>query len=283
MIAFIGSVFSPYYHWSGRKMPENHVAFNVALYGPQGHAWAMTERSAGHLKRNSSALTIGSSTMRFDGSELAIAFDEVFLPWPGQRFLPKRMRGEIRLAPDFLGQRAYSIDEAGGHVWQPVAPSGRVNISCDSCPGGGWSGDGYHDMNFGARPLEADFAGWDWARGTTRDGRTVVLYDSLLASGTNHRFGLVYAADGAVCTFQPPAGQPLKRGFWGVGGGIACDDAVEPILRNRFEDTPFYRRSLVETAIFGDRVRMVHETLDCRRLAMPLVRLMLPFRMPRKG
>ena len=33
IIAFVGSVFSPYYHWSGRAEPENHVAINVALYG----------------------------------------------------------------------------------------------------------------------------------------------------------------------------------------------------------------------------------------------------------
>ena len=34
---------------------------------------------------------------------------------------------------------------------------------------------GYHDMNHGNRPLEEDFQGWDWARGTTADGRTVLL------------------------------------------------------------------------------------------------------------
>ncbi len=35
LIAFIGSVFSPYYAWSGRRSPDNHCALNVALYGRQ--------------------------------------------------------------------------------------------------------------------------------------------------------------------------------------------------------------------------------------------------------
>ena len=40
LIGFIGSVFSPYYAWargaSGLAEAENHVALNVALYGPRG-------------------------------------------------------------------------------------------------------------------------------------------------------------------------------------------------------------------------------------------------------
>ena len=36
IIAFIGSVFSPYYAWSGRRDPLNHCAVNVALYGERG-------------------------------------------------------------------------------------------------------------------------------------------------------------------------------------------------------------------------------------------------------
>lgn len=282
MIAFVGSVFSPYYHWAGRKDPENHVAFNVALYGPSGHAWAMTERSVRHLHRNRSSLAIGASVTRFDGAEFVISFDEMFLPWPRQRLLPERMRGEIRLRPDFLANHSYRLAEAGLHAWQPVAPGGRVSLSCEALPGGGWEGDGYHDMNFGTRALELDFHGWDWARGKTQDGRTVVLYDAILAMGKNHRFGLVYSASGEHMAFHPPQRQTLKRGFWGVGGGIACDEAAKPVLRNRLEDTPFYRRSLVDTTMFGDRLTMMHETLDCRRLASPLVRLMLPFRMPRR-
>ena len=187
MIAFIGSVFSPYYHWAGRRDPENHVAFNVALYGPQGHAWAMTERGRAQLKRDRHSLAIGKSAFRHDGSDFTIAFDEIFLPWPGQRLLPQRMRGEIRLIPDFLGSLAYGLDPGGYHSWQPVAPSGRVTVSCDALPDGGWSGTGYHDMNQGNRPLEKDFSGWDWARGDTREGRTVISHAYCLGQASEGR------------------------------------------------------------------------------------------------
>lgn len=282
MIAFVGSVFSPYYHWSGRKDPQNHVAFNVALYGPQGHAWAMTERGTRHLRRARRKLEISSSSMRIDGAELVIAFDEVFLPWPGQRWWPKRMRGEIRLAADLHADQAYPLDCAGRHLWQPVMPKGRVTVSGDALPDGGWSGQGYHDMNYGSRPLEDDFAGWDWARGATDDGRAVLLYDAMLASGSGRRFGLVYTHD-EVSEIELPPRQTLTPGFWRVGGGIACDQTADPVLQSTYEDTPFYRRSLVQTEIDGERLVMMHETLDCRRLANPLVKLMLPFRMPRRA
>ena len=40
LIAFIGSVFSPYYAWRAARRgdPLDHCALNVALYGAAGHA-----------------------------------------------------------------------------------------------------------------------------------------------------------------------------------------------------------------------------------------------------
>ena len=32
IIGFIGSVFSPWYYWAGRKNPQDHACINVALY-----------------------------------------------------------------------------------------------------------------------------------------------------------------------------------------------------------------------------------------------------------
>ena len=45
LIAFVGSVFSPYYARARRQAPtdpENHCAVNIAVYGPGGR-WAMKE------------------------------------------------------------------------------------------------------------------------------------------------------------------------------------------------------------------------------------------------
>jgi carotenoid 1,2-hydratase len=56
-------------------------------------------------------------------------------------------------------------------------------------------------------------------------------------------------------------------------------------VQRTLEDTPFYARSLIELAPLGGTgaaTPAVHETLDVRRLASPIVQAMLPFRMPRR-
>jgi carotenoid 1,2-hydratase len=276
-------VFSPYYHWSGRGEPENHVAFNVALYGPDGNAWAMTERGSAALDRSADRLQIGRSSLALRDGGLHIDFDEVFLPWPGQRLWPRRMAGQMILAPRFVSQHVFALDEHGRHHWSPIMPSARVQVAGDAGAGGGWSGEGYHDTNWGDRPLERDFAGWDWARGAAPDGGAVLIYDAALAGGGERRLGLRFLADGSHQSFDLPMRKDLPRGFWGVGGGVASASSTPPKLLRRLEDSPFYRRSLVETCLDGETITMMHETLDCRRLAMPLVRLMLPFKMPRRA
>ncbi len=66
IIAFIGSVFSPYYAWSREKDPFAHCAMNVVLYGKPGR-FAMTERKAGSLHRSADHIAIGPSAMEWDG------------------------------------------------------------------------------------------------------------------------------------------------------------------------------------------------------------------------
>ena len=281
VIAFIGSVFSPYYHWAGRREPENHVAFNVALYGPGGACWSMTERGRGSLSRGPEGLRIGGSSLHLDGAALHIDFDEMALPWPGQRLLPRRISGSIRLVPDAVTHDIFALDPAGHHHWAPRMPAGRVTVEADAVPGGGWSGHGYHDSNWGDRPLESDFAGWDWARGRTAAGDTLILYDARLRDGTDRHLAL-RLTDGALTPVPVLPRQELPRGFWGVRAGIGCDSDDVPTLVQALEDSPFYRRGLVQTALSGEKLKMMQESLDCRRLASPLVRLMLPFRMPRR-
>ena len=68
LIAFIGSVFSPYYAAARRRAPadpEQHVAFNVALYGAGTDRWAMTERGRQHLQRDADHLRIGPSGLHW--------------------------------------------------------------------------------------------------------------------------------------------------------------------------------------------------------------------------
>ena len=65
IIAFIGSVFSPYYAFARRRGaadPEQFCALNVALYGPGGR-WAMTERSKRHVTRQPDRFAVGPSAL----------------------------------------------------------------------------------------------------------------------------------------------------------------------------------------------------------------------------
>jgi carotenoid 1,2-hydratase len=172
LIAFIGSVFSPYYAWTRRRGaadPLRHCAVNVALYGRGGKRWAMTERGAASVERGSDWLAIGPSSLVWDGSGLTVRIDERGAP------LPRRIRGTVRLLPSALETRVLALDTGGRHRWRAIAPCARVEVALDS-PGLSWSGPGYLDTNQGDRPLEADFVRWDWSRARVAGG-TAILYD----------------------------------------------------------------------------------------------------------
>ena len=149
VIALLGSVFSPYYRrarLSGAADPLNHCAFNVALYGPNGKRWAMTERGRDSLSRSRSVLVLHRSSLSLESDHLALSIDEIGTP------IPRRIKGKVRLYPHFAGRQAYAIDHAGRHLWRPIAPSARVEVEMTS-PSLRWSGQGYFDHNRGEAPL----------------------------------------------------------------------------------------------------------------------------------
>ncbi|MEO1137101.1 MAG: hypothetical protein AAFW68_10935, partial [Pseudomonadota bacterium] len=47
------------------------------------------------------------------------------------------------------------------------------------------------------------------------------------------------------------------------------------------EDTPFYSRSIIESSVFGESCRAMHESVDGGRFRSPIVKAMLACRMPR--
>jgi len=78
VIAFIGTVFSPWYAWSrrwGEGAPENHCCLNVALYGRPSR-WAMTDRRRSALVRSTDHLQIGPSSLSWDGEQLLIEIED---------------------------------------------------------------------------------------------------------------------------------------------------------------------------------------------------------------
>jgi carotenoid 1,2-hydratase len=279
IIAFIGSVFSPYYAWARRQGPTeplNHCAVNVALYGESGHRWAMTERGAGSVRRNASQLQIGPSALRWEEGRLLIDIEEVTAP------LPSRIRGQVRLTPGAMIEHCVNLDGTGKHRWRPLAPCARVEVEL-SKPALRWTGHAYLDSNQGDEPLERAFTGWNWSRASLPDGSTAVLYEAQRLDGSSFLLAERFDAQGAITTITAPPTVALPASAWRLRRNTRADPDAPTSVRQRLEDGPFYARTVLDSRLLGQPVTAVHETLSLTRFASLGVQWMLPFRMPRRG
>jgi len=277
IIAFVGSVFSPYYAHARRRGPADpldHCALNVALYGTAGKRWTMTERGRAALAHSATKLAIGHSALAFDGSTLTIDIDEVAAPWPS------RVRGQVRVRTTALTRATFALDAAGAHRWRPLAPCARVEVELAS-PRLAWAGRGYLDANAGDAPLADAFTGWHWSR-IVGPRHTTVLYDVARRDGSTLALARRFDATGGVATTAPPAAATLPATRWRIGRATRCDAGTAPRVVETLEDAPFYARSLIETQVDGERGIAMHESLDLDRFRARWVRALLPFRMPRR-
>jgi carotenoid 1,2-hydratase len=275
VIGFVGSVFSPYYAIARRKgagTAEDHVAFNVVLYGAGFRRWAMTERNGTSLQRDAVHLRIGPSAMEWRNGALHLTIDERCAP------IPRRLRGRIVVRPSAALDLSVVIDGQGRHRWTPLAPCARVEVAFDQ-PDMQWSGHGYLDGNDGDVALEADFKSWAWSRAGLSDGGAVVLYDAVRRDGTRLEWAGRFDAGGGLALIAMPPRHDLARGFWGVARPAHGEAA--PRLLRKLEDGPFYTRSLIATVLCGEAVTAVHESLSLERFDKPWVQGLLPFLMPR--
>ncbi|MEI7968244.1 MAG: carotenoid 1,2-hydratase [Betaproteobacteria bacterium] len=273
----MGSVFSPYYAWSlarGDAEPENFCALNVALYGNRGNRWTMTERSRASVVRGTDAFVVGPSAVSWNGDCLTVDIDEVTAP------IPSRVRGRVRLHPAGLSRFVAPLDDSGRHRWGPIAPCARIEVEMQQ-PSLRWQGEAYFDSNEGDEPIDRPFAEWDWSRAALRDGRTAVIYDVRQKHAPDRLLALRFGRDGAAETFSAPPRQSLPSTLWRVDRAIRTEPGTPAVVQRTLEDTPFYVRSVLSSTLLGERVTSVHESLNVPRLTSRIVRLMLPFRMPR--
>ncbi len=279
IIAFVGSVFSPYYAWArqrGAAAAEDFCAINVALYGATKR-WALTERGYAALQRDRNQLRVGPSAVRWDGQCLEVEIDEITMP------VPSRLRGTVRLYPPALSEQEFALDRGARHMWWPAAPRSRVEVDMQN-PGLSWQGDGYFDANRGCEPLEQRFVSWDWSRAMLGDGRCAVLYNRTIRDEPAQSLGLCFDGSGEIEPFEPPPNVELaKTRAWRIARATQCDPGYIPGIDRTLEDTPFYARSLVNTQLLGQPVTAMHESLSLERFRQPWVRLLLPFRMPRRA
>ncbi|MEL6754086.1 MAG: hypothetical protein AAFO57_08680 [Pseudomonadota bacterium] len=275
MIAFIGSVFSPYYAWSGRDDPLDHCAINVALYSPRAGRWAMTERGRRQVQATPERFQVHNSALSFDGTRLTIDVHERCAP------IPYPLRGRITVDFDSMVVEAFALDDARAHRWAPINPNAAVSVEFTH-PGLSWRGRGYLDSNQGSEPLEEGFRLWDWSRYDLGDGETAILYNTQPRAGQERNLALRFKPDGSHEAFEPP---PLARlsdtQVWRIPRPTRADRAGEARHLRTFEDTPFYARSLIEAPLLGAARTGIYESFAGDRLRRQIVKMLLPFRMPR--
>jgi carotenoid 1,2-hydratase len=273
VIGFIGSVFSPWYRWSGRQEPQNHVCLNVATYGPGGR-FTMTDRGRAALRQTPDRLQIGPSAMHWTGRELVVEVEEISSP-P----VISRVRGTITLTPEAMTGVEARLTPDGSHSWRPFAPSARVKV--DLTQGHRWEGHGYWDANFGTAALEADFRFWTWGRFPLRN-RTVCFYDATRRDGSTLALGVEVDRAGALREIEPPPLTRFRRSLWAVRRETRADPGFQPSQKMSLLDAPFYSRSLVETRIGGETSLGVHEALDLVRYRQAWLKPMIALRVPRR-
>jgi carotenoid 1,2-hydratase len=268
-------VFSPWYKWSGRRDPENHVCINVATYGPGGR-FTMTDRGRAALRQSADTFEVGPSKLRWTGSELIIDIDEISAP-P----VISRVRGQITITPHAITGVEMTLTPDGAHVWRPFAPSSDIRVDLEA-PGWQWNGHGYFDANFGTRALEADFRFWTWGRYPRRDG-AICFYDAVRRDGTELQTAIAFDGAGGASLVDAPPKTAFRRSNWQVKRETRADPGVMPRQVLPMLDAPFYSRSSVTTRIDGEVVTGVHEALDLDRFASPFLKPMLAVRVPRRA
>ena len=280
IIAFVGSVFSPYYAKAHKKTgganPENHCTLNVAIYSPGKNRWTMTERSAHSSSRDANHFVIGPSSLHWEKDCLTIHIKERAVPF-GQA-----VRGTVRIYPERLFNFSTALDDQGHHHWGPLAPRARVDVKL-SHPDLHWQGNGYLDSNEGDGPLALDFHEWDWSRTELSGQRTAVIYDVRQKNGNEKLLALVFHPDGQVEPFAAPPRQALPQTAWRIQRQMRNTDQASLKLVKTLEDTPFYARSVLSSELLGEQVTSFHETLNVPRFASPIVQWMLAWRMPRRS
>ena len=277
----MGSVFSPYYAWArarngGVADPENHCAINVALYGAAGRRWTMTERGRSHMQRNRDTFTVGPSRVHWNGTSLVIEIDELNVP------IPMRVRGRVTVTPQGLSRFVTGLDAASRHRWGPIGPCSRVEVEMEQ-PAAKWSGHAYLDSNEGDEPVDRAFNTWDWSRTVMANGDTTVVYDVRPCLGPDRVIAQRFDTSGNATPLTAPPRYAAPQSKWLIARTMHSDNGIAPVVVKTLEDTPFYVRSIMRSSLEGELVTSVHETLDAQRVASLPVRLMLPWRMPRKA
>ena len=218
----------------------------------------MTERRREAVSPAPHALAIGRSEARWSGDALTLDIDEAASP------IPRRMRGRIDVRGEASNARVFTLDEAGGHWWRPILPIAEVEVAMGAPAFAGAASAISTPTRATSRwsaafPLDLVARGDKRRRDHPLRRRAAARGPALAALAFDRGAGSRRAA----AARRPAAADALGR------------RPLDPRRRRaradprRFEDTPFYARSLVAHALFGEEVASVHESLSLDRFANP--------------
>jgi carotenoid 1,2-hydratase len=285
IIAFVGSVFSPWYARERRRMsaggpaalPESFCALNVALYRAGGRdVWTFTEH--GRFARDATHFRLGTSELRWDQDDRGPRMTMTIVERTA--IAGRAIRGRVILRPSAIFSPRIELDRAALHRWYPIAPHGRIEAEFEQ-PDLRFQGSGYHDVNEGDEGLEQAFEHWTWSRAAIGPERTAILYD---IAGLPPKAFEFEPATRTMTTLDPGEfgpGVALPKTGWRVDRSVRSDVGTQPRLIRTLEDTPFYSRNLIAVTLRGHTTTAVHESVDLRRFASGWVRFLLPFRIRR--
>ena len=233
----------------------------------------MTERGRAQVTRGRDHLQIGPSAVHWDRDALTIDIAERGAP------IPLPVRGRVRVYPELLGQDGFILDAGARHRWHAIAPRARIEVEMDA-PDLRWSGNAYLDSNFGDEPLADGFRDWSWSRAHLRRD-VAVLYEGRRRDGSPFDLALTFDRQGRWHEVEAPPRATLPRTLFLMPRVTRADRGHTARVLKTWEDAPFYARSAIATRLFGEPVQAVHESLALDRFRSPLVRGVLPYRMPR--
>lgn len=273
-IFFLGSPMTPYYKAVvDGKFPDpmDWCGVFFTLHEKVGEKWkerayAYNLYQGGEFHADRPEVTVGSSRMTYDGAGTwSVSVSERGL-WRSA------VQAELRFEMPSVSRnraRTGSRNADSTHAWVCVAPvcalTARMQVNARSVS---FSGDGYHDHNFGDLPLQ-EVAAWYWAR--TRlacdDGmaRTAILYHlSAYSSPVPQVAALIFDAKGEPVLFEENAvgveSAPLTNAYGlthpttvsatsDTGAAGVVLSAAFSFLGGTFSEGPFYRRLPVQISV----------------------------------
>lgn len=202
---FYGLPFSPYYNEKivqleqGKDLadPSNHVAFYFCLYeNARPIAYILSEYTRKDFFASESKVDVkvGNNLLTYDQEQgFLIKINDLAL-WG------RKVEGEIAFKPEFFPSINWPL-KSSQHVWNCVSP--RCQVHGELTITGlikkrkiALQAIGYHDHNYGIRPMHNDMKRWHWGRIHTK--KQTAIYYIIENNNEPEAFLMVLSSNGEI-------------------------------------------------------------------------------------